>query len=70
VQRCRKGALVIYDNFRGWTSNEEGSLVKIADSERNNAYIIIQEFIILANTIMADFMAKNNLPNIKLLKKL
>jgi ribonuclease R len=60
--RRQRGALAIYDLYRGWMTTEEGHLVKIDTEQKHIANIIVQEFMILANQGVAEFAAKNEIP--------
>ncbi len=61
-QRRAKGAFALYDLFSGWVTTEEGVLFSLAQEKRHKAHIIVQEFMILANQVLALFLAERNLP--------
>lgn len=60
--RREKGALAIYDINTGWATTEEGLLIKIRPEKAHYANIIIQEFMILANSAIATYMAEHGFP--------
>jgi dsRNA-specific ribonuclease len=61
-KRRNRGALAFYDLKKGYITNENGQLVKIVKKETTIAYLIIQELMILTNTSIAKFFAKNEIP--------
>jgi len=61
-RRREKGALAIYDIVSGWATTEEGQIVRILPEKSHLANIIIQEFMILANTAISEFVAKKEIP--------
>nr|MBA2286676.1 RNB domain-containing ribonuclease [Ktedonobacteraceae bacterium] len=62
-QRRRvQGALAIYDLQAGWATTEEGMLVRLPANNGNKAHLIIQECMILANQVLADFLAQRGIP--------
>jgi ribonuclease R len=62
ARRRQEGALAIYDLIRGWASNGDGGLRELAASERNAAYVIVAEFMVAANTIIAGFCVAGDIP--------
>lgn len=63
-KRKANGAIVFYDKKKGISTTEEGNLVLLDKSEQFNSHIIIQEFMILANQVVAEYFAKNNIQGI------
>jgi len=61
-KRRKKGALAVYDIMNGWATTEEGQLIKLAKDKAHLANIIVQEFMILTNIVVADFLADKNVP--------
>ncbi|MEO6893288.1 MAG: RNB domain-containing ribonuclease [Ktedonobacteraceae bacterium] len=61
-RRRLQGALAIYDLRAGWATTEEGMLVRLPASNGNKAHLIIQECMILANQVLADFLAQRGIP--------
>jgi ribonuclease R len=62
---CRRrdaGSMAIYDIVAGWGADEEGNINPLADSERNIGYVIVQEMMILANTLLSTYCVKNDIP--------
>ncbi len=62
TKRRRDGALALYDIFSGWATTEEGLLCRIRQNEAHVAYVIVQEFMILANRAIAEFFASRGIP--------
>ncbi|WP_168801697.1 RNB domain-containing ribonuclease [Glycomyces buryatensis] len=60
--RRATGALAFYDLLSGFATNEEGQLVRLATAERNSGYIIVQEFMIAANSQIASWAVGRDLP--------
>src|SRR5260370_1770186 len=60
--RRRHGALAIYDLKRGWRTNEEGRLLRLGAGQANAGYVIVQEFMIAANQVLARWMLEHNVP--------
>jgi len=60
--RRARGALAFYDLYTGWATTEDGVLFLLPDGRRKKAYIIIQEFMILANEALALYLAQKGLP--------
>lgn len=61
-KRRLAGALAFYDLNEGWTTTEEGHLLKLERAQANVGYIIIQEMMILANQSFARFAATHSVP--------
>ncbi|MFI1205579.1 RNB domain-containing ribonuclease [Streptomyces sp. NPDC020883] len=62
ARRRDQGALALYDLLSGWVTDEDGGLVRLAASERNVAYKVVQECMIAANTALAAWAAQRDLP--------
>jgi ribonuclease R len=60
--RRNAGALAFYDLLSGFATNEEGQIVRIDSAERNSGYIIVQEFMIAANSQIAAWAVREDLP--------
>ncbi|MFG2210976.1 RNB domain-containing ribonuclease [Streptomyces sp. NPDC048638] len=61
ARRRSQGALALYDLMKGWATDEDGRLVRLAAAERNVAYKIVQECMIAANTAVAGWAAERDL---------
>lgn len=61
-KRRQAGALAFYDLNEGWTTTEEGQLLKLERAQANVGYILIQEAMILTNQCFARFAATNSIP--------
>lgn len=61
ARRRSQGALALYDLLKGWATDEDGRLVRLAAAERNIAYKIVQECMIAANTAIAGWAAARDL---------
>ncbi|CAM3153127.1 RNB domain-containing ribonuclease [Stackebrandtia soli] len=61
-RRKQSGALALYDLFKGYATNEEGQLVKLAGHQRNVGYVIVSELMIAANAAIATWCAEHDLP--------
>jgi len=61
-KRRLSGALAFYDLNEGWTSTEEGHLLRIERAQAFIGQIIVQEMMILANTTFAKHCAENEIP--------
>lgn len=53
-RRRSTGALTFYDLLRGWAVTEDGQFAKVS-SRRMIGHLIVQEFMVAANTVIADF---------------
>lgn len=60
--RRSSGAMVLYDLNNGWVTTEDGFLRKIENKDEVIGHILIQEMMILANSMVAEFAVKNNIP--------
>lgn len=61
ARRRQRGALAIYDLNHGWTTTEDGQVIRLHEHERNIGYIIVQELMILANQAVASYLAERNI---------
>lgn len=61
-RRRRDGALAIYDLVRGMASDGDGGLRQLAPVERHAAYMIVAEFMVAANTLLAGYCAAQDIP--------
>lgn len=61
-KRKSDGAFVLFNREKGLAVNEEGNLVSFAKASMHNSYILVQEFMILANQIVAQYFSRNNIP--------
>ncbi len=57
-KRSESGALVMYDMQDGWVCNEDGQLIRLNTPDSINAYQIIQEFMILTNQMVAEYLVQ------------
>jgi ribonuclease R len=62
AKRRDQGALVHYDLNNGWLTTEEGHLKRIERKEDVVGHIIIQELMVLANSLVAQEAVKNDIP--------
>lgn len=62
ARRQSAGALAIYDLLHGWATTEEGTIVELAESERNAGYVIVQELMIAANDVAASWAVQHEVP--------
>lgn len=62
ARRRKNGALAFYDVKMGVYINEDGHLVKVHNKPLFNSYIIVQEFMILANAVCAEYFASQDIP--------
>uniref|UniRef100_UPI0035E42EBC RNB domain-containing ribonuclease n=1 Tax=Thermogemmatispora sp. TaxID=1968838 RepID=UPI0035E42EBC len=60
--RRARGSLALYDLGRGWATSEEGFLLRLSDEQRHRSYLLVQECMILANQLFAQFLAQRGLP--------
>lgn len=58
----RRGAVNLLFAVEGWEVTEDLQIVKLASGERNIGYQIIQEFAILANRVISEFMESKKIP--------
>ncbi len=61
-KRRSQGALVVYDLLDGWVTTEEGFLKQMKDVRETVGYIIIQEAMILTNSLIAEWCVKEDVP--------
>jgi ribonuclease R len=61
-ERIRQGALTSYELEQGWVMTEDGVRILLDPDKRYPAYLIEQEFLILANQTIASFLAARALP--------
>lgn len=61
-KRRSRGALAIYDLRKGIVTDEEGNVTRLDRREDTVGYVVIQEFMILANREVARWSATNNVP--------
>lgn len=62
--RRSKGALAIFDLKKGLMTDEEGRLVKPRGGELSWGNLIVQEFMILANEAVAQFLKQHQAPGL------
>lgn len=62
--RRSKGALALYDLNQCLMTDEEGNLVKIKSREDTIGHILVQEMMILTNTLLGQYLVKHNIPAI------
>lgn len=58
--RRDRGAFAFYDPITGRTANEDGAIVEL----RHPGELIVQEFMILANTAVAEYMWRHDIPGL------
>ena len=61
-KRRSEGALVVYDLLQGWITTEEGFLKQLKDVRETIGQVIVQEMMILANSLIAEWCVKENIP--------
>lgn len=61
-RRRAAGAFVFYDLNQGWVTTEEGHIKKLKDTRETIGYIVVQEFMILANSAVAELAARREIP--------
>ena len=61
-RRQAKGAMVFYHTQKGWYLNEEGQKVSIKKDEKYRSYATVEELMILVNTTVTEFVARQNIP--------
>jgi ribonuclease R len=61
-KRRNQGALVVYDLLQGWVTTEEGFLKQMKDVRETIGYVIIQEAMILTNSLIAEWCVKEDIP--------
>ena len=62
ANRRDQGAMALYDLNNGWVTTEDGFVHQLKDVEDTIGYVIIQEFMILANAAIANYAAEHELP--------
>ena len=60
--RVVNGAIASYDVEMGWVTTEDGVRILLEEDKRFVSYIIVQEFIILANHTLASYLAERKQP--------
>lgn len=60
--RRKQGALAFYDLTRMLASSEEGAVIKYKDAGETLGHILVQEFMILTNRLVAEYLLKHNIP--------
>lgn len=63
-KRRQSGALALYDLTRLLMTDEEGRLIQLNRADEVVGHIIVQEFMVLANTVVAGYMLSHNIPGI------
>lgn len=62
AHRRTAGSFVVYDQERGLVSTEDGQLITLDDARASAAYVIVQELMIAANQIVAEWAVRRELP--------
>lgn len=62
--RRAKGALALYDLKNFLMTDEEGNLLQMKSREDTVGHILVQEMMILTNTLLGQYLVKNNIPSI------
>lgn len=62
--RRGKGALALYDLKNFLMTDEEGNLLQMKSREDTVGHILVQEMMILTNTLLGQYLVKNNIPSI------
>lgn len=60
--RRQKGALALYDLNQFLLTDEEGNLQQMESSSDTIGHVLVQELMILTNSLTAQYMLKNNIP--------
>lgn len=60
--RRQKGALALYDLNQFLLTDEEGNLQQMESSSDTIGHVLVQELMILTNSLAAQYMLKNNIP--------
>lgn len=63
-KRRKSGALALYDLARMVLTDEEGRLIQLHSVDEMVGHIIVQELMVLANTLVAGYMVNHNIPGI------
>jgi ribonuclease R len=61
-KRRKAGAMALYDLNNGWVTTEEGFIRQLKDRKDTVGHILIQEFMILANSLVAEKMVRASVP--------
>ncbi len=61
-KRREGGAFAFYDRERGVMTDDDGGLITFPERSNRSGQLIVQEFMILANTAVATYMARHNIP--------
>lgn len=64
ARRRRGGAIAIHDASNKWTMTEEGHLRELIHDEAHRSHIIVQEFMILTNYLIAAKLSKEGIPTL------
>lgn len=62
--RRAKGALALYDLKNFLLTDEEGNLLQMKSREDTVGHVLVQEMMILTNTLLGQYLVKNNIPGI------
>lgn len=62
--RRDKGALALYDLKKFLLTDEEGNLLQMKSSEDTVGHVLVQEMMILTNSLFGQYLVKNNIPAI------
>ena len=62
--RRAKGALALYDLKNFLLTDEEGNLLQMKSREDTVGHVLVQEMMILTNTLFGQYLVKNNIPGI------
>lgn len=62
AKRKARGALAVYDIFKGWIVTEDGVVRQLRPDEMTIGYVMVQESMILANSELANFCAEQSIP--------
>jgi ribonuclease R len=60
--RRTHGALAGYNLTAGWAIDEDGRPIRLAAAERNAGYLVIAELMVAANTAVAEWCLRKDLP--------
>lgn len=61
-RRCLNGALALYDLNNGWITTEEGHLRQLKDLTETIGQVIVQEFMVAANVVVAKWAVERDVP--------
>lgn len=62
--RRANGALALYDLKNFLLTDEEGNLLQMKSREDTVGHVLVQEMMILTNTLFGQYLVKNNIPGI------